>query len=230
MAASRALNDQFRMLFEAAPNGVMAVDAAGCIALVNAQVEKMFGYSREELIGRPVEVLVPVRLRRRHGGLRKNFAAAPQARPMGMGRDLVGARKDGSEFAVEIGLNSMPTSMGNVVVATVVDITGRKRVTENRDSAWTNWRKRTIWHIIVRSRSGAEPLRSRPSRSASRDADRYRPVAPANSREARYLREKRANHASTCIQKSRIIAAKRTGRITHQAHPSLMPLRNILTP
>jgi len=130
MAASRALNDQFRMLFEAAPNGVMAVDAAGCIALVNAQVEKMFGYSREELIGRPVEVLVPVRLRRRHGGLRKNFAAAPQARPMGMGRDLVGARKDGSEFAVEIGLNSMPTSMGNVVVATVVDITGRKRVTE----------------------------------------------------------------------------------------------------
>ena len=133
MAASRALNDQFRMLFEAAPNGVMAVDAAGCIILLNAQMEKMFGYSREKLIGRPVEVLVPVRFRRSHGGLRKKFAAAPQGRPMGMGRDLVGARKDGSEFAVEIGLNPTPTSMGDIVIATVVDITERKRAVEEEN-------------------------------------------------------------------------------------------------
>ena len=134
MAASRALNDQFRMLFEAAPNGVMAVDAAGCIILLNAQMEKMFGYSREELIGRPVEVLVPVSFQQRHGGLRKKFAAAPQGRPMGMGRDLVGARKDGSEFAVEIGLNPMPTSMGDIVIATVVDITERKRAAEEENA------------------------------------------------------------------------------------------------
>jgi len=127
MAASRALNDQFRILFEAAPNGVMAVDAAGCIVLLNVQVEKMFGYSREELIGRPAEVLVPVRFQQRHAGLRKKFSAAPQMRPMGTGRDLVGARKDGSEFAVEIGLNPTAAGMGNVVIATVVDITERKR-------------------------------------------------------------------------------------------------------
>jgi PAS domain S-box-containing protein len=133
MAARRALNDQFRLLFEAAPNGVMAVDAAGCIILLNAQMQKMFGYSREELIGRPVEVLVPVRFRRSHGGLRKKFAVAPQGRPMGMGRDLVGARKDGSEFAVEIGLNPTPTSMGNIVIATVVDITERKRTAEEEN-------------------------------------------------------------------------------------------------
>src|ERR1017187_3336073 len=127
MAASRALNDQFRMLFEGAPNGVMAIDAAGCIIQLNAQIEKMFGYSRAELIGRPAEVLVPVRFRQGHAGLRKKFAAAPQMRPMGTGRDLLGARKDESEFPVEVGLNSMATSMGDIFIATVVDITERKR-------------------------------------------------------------------------------------------------------
>ena len=134
MAANRALNDQFLILFEAAPNGVIAFDAAGCITLVNAQVEKMFGYSREELIGQPAEVLVPARFRQRHGGLRKKFAAAPQMRPMGTGRDLFGARKDGSEFAVEIGLNPTATSMGDIVIATVVDITERKRAAEEENA------------------------------------------------------------------------------------------------
>ena len=134
MAASRALNDQFRMLFEAAPNGVMAVDAAGWIILLNAQMEKMFGYSREELIGRPVEVLVPVRFQQRHAGLRKKFSAAPQMRPMGTGRDLVGARKDGSEFAVEIGFNPTAAGMGDIVIATVVDITERKRAAEEENA------------------------------------------------------------------------------------------------
>jgi PAS domain S-box-containing protein len=131
MAASRALNDRFRMLFEAAPNGVIAFDAAGCIILLNAQVEKMFGYSRAELIGRPTEVLVPVRFQQGHAGLRKKFAAVPQIRPMGTGRDFLGARKDGSEFLVEVGLNSM-ASMGNVVVATIVDITERKRAADEK--------------------------------------------------------------------------------------------------
>lgn len=134
MAASRALNDQFRMLFEAAPNGVMAVDAAGCIIQLNAQIEKMFGYSREELIGRPAEVLVPVRFRQAHAGLREKFSAAPQMRPMGTGRDLLGVRKDESEFPVEVGLNSTVTSMGNVVIATVVDITERKRAAEEENT------------------------------------------------------------------------------------------------
>src|SRR5450830_939189 len=114
MTASRALNDQFRMLFEGAPNGVMAVDAAGCIIQLNAQIEKMFGYSREELIGRPAEVLVPVRFRQAHAGLREKFSAAPQMRPMGTGRDFLGVRKDESEFPVEVGLNSTVTSMANM--------------------------------------------------------------------------------------------------------------------
>jgi len=134
MTACRDLNDHFRILFEAAPNGVMAVDAAGCIIQLNAQMEKMFGYSREELIGHLAEVLVPVRFREIHAGLRKKFTAAPQARPMGMGRDLLGVRKDGSEFPVEVGVNSMATNTGNVVVATIVDITERKRAAGENDN------------------------------------------------------------------------------------------------
>jgi PAS domain S-box-containing protein len=130
MAASREISDQFRMLFEAAPNGAIVFDATGCIALVNAQAEKMFGYSREELTGQPAEILIPMRFRRRHADLRKTFAAAPQMCLMGTGRHLFGARKDGSEFAVEVGLNPTATSMGDVVIATVVDITERKRAAE----------------------------------------------------------------------------------------------------
>ena len=130
MTASRDLDDQFRVLFEAAPNGVMAVDAAGCIIQLNAQIERMSGYSREELLGRPVEVLVPVRFRQGHVGLRKKFAAGPQTRRLGTNRYLFGVRKDGSEFRVEIGLNSVATNMGGLVIVAVVDITERKRATE----------------------------------------------------------------------------------------------------
>jgi PAS domain S-box-containing protein len=133
MPASRDLKEQFRMLFEAAPNGAMALDAAGCIIQLNAQIEKMFGYSREELLGRPVEVLVPVRFRQGHVGLRKKFAAIPQMRLLGTNRDLFGTRKDGSEFAIEVGLNFMATSMGNVVVAAIVDINERKRAADEEN-------------------------------------------------------------------------------------------------
>jgi PAS domain S-box-containing protein len=132
MTVSSNLNDQFRRLFEAAPNGVMAIDAAGCIIQLNAQIEKMFGYSRAELIGPSVEVLVPTRLRQGHFGLRKKFAVAPEMRLLGTNRDLIGMRKDGSEFAIEVGLNSMATSMGDVVVAAIVDITERKRAADRK--------------------------------------------------------------------------------------------------
>jgi len=127
MTASRDLDDQFRVLFEAAPNGVMALDAAGCIIQLNAQIEKMFGYSHEELLGRPVEILVPVRFRQGHVGLRMKFAAGPRMRRLGTNRYLFGVRKDGSEFRVEIGLNSVAANMGGLVIAAVVDITERKR-------------------------------------------------------------------------------------------------------
>jgi PAS domain S-box-containing protein len=126
--------EYFRSVFEAAPSGVLAVDASGRIALLNAQAERMFGYNRAELIGKPVEVLVPQRFRGRHVDLRKSAAANPQIRPMGTDRSFLGMRKDGSEFPVEVGLNPAAMSTKQLVVATVVDITRRRSA--QRRHAW----------------------------------------------------------------------------------------------
>jgi two-component system, LuxR family, sensor kinase FixL len=122
-AAARRL----RLVVEAAPNAMVMSSAAGEIVMVNAQAERVFGYSRAELLGHPVERLVPARFRHDHPGLRDEFTAAPQARPMGAGRELYGLRKDGSEFPVEIGLNPIETEEGTMVLAAIVDITERKR-------------------------------------------------------------------------------------------------------
>ena len=121
---------EFEILFESAPNGVIVVDSQGLIILLNTQLRKKFGYLSEELIGRPVEILIPERFRSGHSDLRKRFKLDPQARQMGVGRDLFGQRKDGSEFPIEIGLNPIRTSVGDLVMATVVDITARKRAAE----------------------------------------------------------------------------------------------------
>jgi two-component system, sensor histidine kinase PdtaS len=117
----------FRLALEASPTGMLMVDEQGIIVLVNAQIEGLFGYSRWELIGQPVEILVPLRFSARHPDFRANFLTEPRARPMGAGRDLYGRRKDGSEIAVEIGLNPMATKEGRFILSSVVDITARKR-------------------------------------------------------------------------------------------------------
>ena len=122
--------ERFRTVVEAAPNGIVMVNEAGIITLVNAQMEKLFGYGREELIGRSVEVLVPERFRASHPGQRAGFVSDPHARAMGAGHDLFGRRKDGCEFPVEIGLNPIATREGPVVLASVIDITERKSAEE----------------------------------------------------------------------------------------------------
>lgn len=122
IAAERRL----RLVVEAAPNAVVMINAAGDIVMVNAQTEEVFGYSRAELLGCPVETLVPQRYRGNHPDLRRTFFADPRPRPMGAGRDLYGVKKDGSEFPVEIGLNPIETDEGPMVLAAVVDITERK--------------------------------------------------------------------------------------------------------
>jgi len=117
---------RFRLVVEAAPNAMVMIDQAGKIIMVNTQAERVFRYSRAELLGQSVELLLPERFRARHPELQKTFFADPQPRPMGAGRDLYGLKKDGSEFPVEIGLNPIETDEGTIVLSSIVDITERK--------------------------------------------------------------------------------------------------------
>jgi PAS domain S-box-containing protein len=121
-----------RILLESAPNGFVLVDERGIIKLVNDSAEKLFGYSREELLGKDVEALVPERHVPEHRKLRAAYEEKPQARPMGLGRDLSGRRKDGSEFPVEIGLNPVGQDGRPAVLATVMDISARKQTEEHQ--------------------------------------------------------------------------------------------------
>ena len=96
--------------------------------MVNRQIDQLFGYERAELIGQPVELLVPQRMRSHHAGDRREFIAHSESRAMGKGRDLFGVRKDGTEFPLEIGLSPVQTPNGMSVLASVVDISERKRI------------------------------------------------------------------------------------------------------
>jgi PAS domain S-box-containing protein len=121
------LEERFRRVVEAAPNAMVMINVRGQIEMVNAQTERVFGYSRAEMLGQPVEMLVPDRFRHHHPGLRQAFYTDTRARPMGAGRDLYARRKDGSEFPVEIGLNPIETEDGVMVLSAIVDISDRKQ-------------------------------------------------------------------------------------------------------
>jgi PAS domain S-box-containing protein len=126
---------KFRGFLESAPDAVVVVDAQGRITIVNHLTEKMFGYSRDELLGQPLEILVPDRFRARHVHDRDDYQRAPRTRPMGLGRELLGRRRDGSEFPVEISLSPLETEQGLLVTSIIRDITDRKeteaRITES---------------------------------------------------------------------------------------------------
>jgi len=122
----KRLEHRFRQAVESAPNAIVMVNKSGTIVMVNAQTEAFFGYSRAELIGQPVEILVPKRFRNAHVGVRQAYLATPVSRPMGAGQDLYGLRKDGTEFPVEIGLSLIDSKEETLVLSTIVDITTRK--------------------------------------------------------------------------------------------------------
>jgi PAS domain S-box-containing protein len=127
--AERRIRDnetRFRALIESAPDAVVITGKDGRIVLVNAQTERLFGYGRDELVGRTVEALIPERYHAKHVGYRTGYAGAPRVRPMGEGQVLYGRRKDGTEFPVSISLSPVDTVQGKLFVASVRDVTEQR--------------------------------------------------------------------------------------------------------
>ena len=118
----------FRSLLEALPYASVVIDSEGRLLFVNSQTEKIFGYRRDELLGQPVETLVPERFRGAHIGHRAGYISEPHTRPMGSGLELTGLRKDGTDFPVEISLSPLKTEAGTLITAIIQDVSDRKRL------------------------------------------------------------------------------------------------------
>ena len=129
-AATRDITKNFAGFLEAAPDAMLIVDKGGIVVQVNSQTEKLFGFARNELLGKSVEALVPERYRGAHAGYRQAFSTDPRVRPIGFGAPLNGLRKDGTEFPAEINLSPWETEDGTYAVAAIRDISERNRIEE----------------------------------------------------------------------------------------------------
>jgi hypothetical protein len=133
---------KFFSLLESAPDSIVIVNSEGKIIIVNSQTEKLFGYTRSELLNKPLEILVPTKYHHKHTEHRKNYFSDPHTRPMGVGLDLYGLHKNGNEFPVEISLSPLQTDEGLLVTSIIRDITERKRAEEALKRAHDELEKR----------------------------------------------------------------------------------------
>ena len=139
----------FRGLLDSAPDGMVIVDTNGLIQVINAQAERLFGYTRAELRGQTVDLLLPERFRPTHVRNRVGYLTRPQARPMGAELELYGRRKDGSEFPVDISLSPMESEAGLLVIAAVRDVTDRREAKRKLDESVENVQRQRLFARLI---------------------------------------------------------------------------------
>jgi PAS domain S-box-containing protein len=214
----RRADERFRQVVETAPNGLLMIGRDGRIVMANNHVDRLFGYSRKELIGQPVELLVPANTLAIHPAERDRFYAAPETRPMGPGREVAARRKDGSEFPVEVGLSPLHTPHGVFILASVIDLTARRRTEDELRTS-----RRELQHLTGRLLEAQEAERRRIARELHDDLSQGLALLAV---EIDILRRKPppsaaalADHLHALTTRVRELSAA-VHALSHQLHPS----------